>query len=83
MQQVCEGWFAGIEDVPVQAISMTAYRIMQSKTIISSVPYAVKANAIKMMMESEQTTNLVPATLLKEHSVFYLFVDAESAGTTL
>lgn len=82
-QQVGEGWFDGIEDVPKQAISMTPFRIMECKTIISAVPYAVKAEAIRLMMESEKTTNLIPATLLKEHSDFYLFVDKDSAGTTI
>ncbi len=82
-QQVGEGWFPGIEDVPKQAISMTAYRIMQCKTIISAVPHAVKAEAIRLMIESKETTNSVPATLLKEHFDFYLFVDNNSAGTTL
>jgi len=82
-QQVGEGWFETIDDVPKQAISMTAYRIMQCKTIISAVPYAVKAEAIRLMMENETTTNFVPATLLKEHSDFYLFVDKDSAGAVL
>ncbi len=81
-QQVGEGWFATVNDVPAQAISMTTYRIMQSKTIISAVPHAVKANAIKLMMENE-LTNMVPATLLKEHGDYYLFVDENSAGDTL
>ncbi|MBR5236528.1 MAG: 6-phosphogluconolactonase [Clostridia bacterium] len=82
MQQVGEGWFAGFEDVPAQAISMTPYRIMQSKVIISAVPHAAKANAIKLMMEND-TTNMVPATLLKTHPEIYLCVDANSAGDTL
>ena len=79
-QQMGEGWFKTFDDVPKQAVSMTAYRIMQSKTIISAVPHAVKANAIKMMMESKETTNLVPATLLKEHGDYYLFLDENSAS---
>lgn len=83
MQQVGEGWFAGIEDVPAQAISMTPYRIMESETIISAVPHAVKANAIKQMFEAKETTNMIPATLLKEHADMYLFVDENSAGDTL
>jgi len=83
MQQVGEGWFDGIEDVPAQAISMTPYRIMQSETIISAVPHGVKANAIKLMIEAKETTNMVPATLLKEHKDIYLFVDENSAGDTL
>lgn len=77
-QQVGEGWFAGVDDVPAQAISMTPYRIMESKVIISAVPHAVKANAVRMTLESKETTNLIPATLLKEHDNFFLFVDEES-----
>ena len=34
-QQMREGWFATIEDVPKQAISMSVYQIMQCKTILS------------------------------------------------
>ena len=71
MQQVGEGWFKSIEDVPKQAISMTPYRIMQSRTIISAVPHAVKANAIKQMMENE-VKNTIPATLLKKHFDMHL-----------
>lgn len=82
MQQVGEGWFKTIDDVPKQAISMTCYRIMESKTIISAVPHKVKENAIKLMMEND-TTNTVPATLLKTHSDMNLFVDENSAGTTI
>jgi len=79
-QQVGEGWFATIDDVPAQAISMTPYRIMESKVIISAVPHAVKENAIRMTLEAKETTNLVPATLLKEHGDFHLFVDEESGA---
>ena len=78
-QQVGEGWFATIDDVPKQAVSMTCYRIMQSKTIISAVPHKVKANAIKLMVEND-VTNTIPATLLKTHNDMNLFVDENSAG---
>ena len=79
-QQVGEGWFATRNDVPAQAISMTPYQIMESKVIISCVPHAVKANAIKMMLESDVTTNLIPATLLKEHKDYYLYIDENSGA---
>ena len=82
MQQVGEGWFDDFDAVPKQAISMTPYRIMQSKTIISAVPHKVKADAIKRLMDND-TTNLVPATLLKTHSDMHLFVDENSAGDTI
>lgn len=81
MQQVGEGWFKNLDDVPKQAVSMTPYRIMESKTIISAVPHKVKESAIRLMMEND-VTNEVPATLLKRHSDMYLIVDKASAGDT-
>ena len=73
-QQMGEGWFATIDDVPKQAVSMTTYQIMQCEKVVSCVPHAVKA---------EKTTNLVPATLLKEHSDWILYLDEASASGIL
>ena len=78
-QQVREGWFAGIDDVPKQAISMTVYQIMQCNCIVSCVPSAVKAKAIKDMLKSP-LDNMIPATMLKEHPDAVLFLDRESAS---
>ena len=79
-QQMGEGWFATIDDVPKQAVSMTAYQIMQCKKIVSCVPYGVKADAIEKTLHSKEVTNMVPATLLKTHPDFLLYIDAESAS---
>ena len=76
-QQVGEGWFASFDDVPKQAISMSVWQIMQCKCIISAVPHAEKAWAVAATLSSE-LTNQVPATMLKTHADFRLFVDAES-----
>ena len=76
-QQVGEGWFATFDDVPKQAISMSVWQIMQCKCIISAVPHAEKAWAVAATLSSE-LTNQVPATMLKTHADFRLFVDAES-----
>jgi glucosamine-6-phosphate deaminase len=81
MQQVREGWFPTIGDVPSQAITMTVHQIMQSNVIVSCVPNKVKAKAIRMTLENE-VTNKVPATILKTHSNFTLFLDKESASQT-
>lgn len=78
-QQVREGWFPDIEAVPKEAISMTVYQILTSKTIISPVPNAVKAKAIKAMLENEVTPE-VPATILKNHPDFLLLLDENSAA---
>jgi glucosamine-6-phosphate deaminase len=82
MQQVGEGWFAGIEDVPSEAISMTVYQIMQSKKIVSSVPHKVKASAIAETFRNK-VTNKVPSTMLKTHSDWSLYIDKESASELL
>lgn len=79
MQQVGEGWFATINDVPSQAISMTVYQILQSKIIVSCVPHKVKANAIKLTLEND-VTNTIPATALKTHDNVNLFIDENSAS---
>ena len=78
-QQMGEGWFATLEDVPKQAVSMTAYQIMQCERIVSCVPYAVKAEAIEATLRAKETTNLVPATLLRTHPDFLLYLDESSA----
>lgn len=79
-QQMGEGWFATIDDVPKQAVSMTPWQIMQCREIISCVPYPVKADAVKKTLTTKETTPMVPATLLKEHPNFTLYVDADSAA---
>ena len=77
MQQVGEGWFATIDDVPKQAVSMTVHQILQCEQIVSCVPYAVKANAVRDTLENDKTT-LIPATIMKGHPNFALFVDEDS-----
>ncbi len=79
-QQIREGWFASIEDVPKQAITMTVYQIMQSKAIITCVPHKEKANAIKLTLEND-LTNEIPATMLKKHENWTLFIDENSASS--
>ncbi len=76
-QQLAEGWFPTIDDVPTQAISMSVYQIMQCKCIISAVPHAEKAWAVANTLNHE-LTNMVPGTMLKTHEDFNLFVDENS-----
>ena len=78
-QQVREGWFATTDDVPKQAISMSVHQIMLCRHIVSCVPYAVKAKAIKDTLDN-QTMNTVPATMLKNHPDWTLYLDRDSAS---
>ncbi|MFA6891943.1 MAG: 6-phosphogluconolactonase [Sphaerochaetaceae bacterium] len=77
-QQVGEGWFRTVSDVPGQAISMTVSQIMSCRVIVTSCPYAVKADAIRKTLETK-VTNMVPATIMKTHPAWYLFIDDASA----
>jgi len=79
LQQVNEGWFKSIKDVPEKAVSMTPWQIMQCKTIISCVPHKVKAISVRNTLINN-LTNIVPATILKQHPDFYLYLDNNSAS---
>lgn len=79
-QQVGEGWFDTVENVPQQAISMTPYQIMQCRCIVSPVPRSVKRYAVAAVLKSEKADPMVPGTLLKTHPDFHLFVDQDSAA---
>lgn len=79
MQQVREGWFADADAVCKSAVSMTCSEIMKCKKIICLVPYAVKAKAIRATLTSD-VTNLVPATLLKEHADCTVVCDEDSVS---
>lgn len=78
-QQMGEGWFDSIEDVPKRAISMSIKQIMKSKHIICSVPDQRKAEAVRNCMEGE-ITNLHPASILQAHQHCTVYLDQESAS---
>jgi len=78
-QQVGEGWFAGLEDVPRQAISMSIHQIMQSRVIICTVPEARKAVAVQRALEGPVTPTC-PASILQTHPASHLYLDVHSAS---
>lgn len=78
-QQIGEGWFKSVEETYKQAISMTAPEIMKCKSIISVVPYKVKAEAIYNTLIND-ITPMVPATLMKRHADCTVYCDADSAS---
>jgi glucosamine-6-phosphate deaminase len=52
-QQVGEGWFADISEVPTPAISMSPHQILKAKEIIAVVPDLRKAEAVQTCLEAE------------------------------
>jgi glucosamine-6-phosphate deaminase len=63
-QQVGEGWFASIEDVPTHAISMSIRQIIEAREIICIVPDRRKAEAVRMTLEGE-ISPMAPASILR------------------
>ena len=77
-QQLNEGWFNSIKDVPRQAISMSIKQIIKSKHIICSVPDQRKATAVKNSLE-QPVSNLHPASILQLHQDCRFYLDKASA----
>jgi len=78
-QQLGEGWFASLEDVPSRAISMSIQQIMKSRAIICTVPDKRKAKAVKQCLEGE-ISPWHPASILRGHSRIFLYLDKDSAS---
>lgn len=78
-QQMGEGWFETIDDVPKKAISMSIKQIMKSKSIVCSVPDKRKAEAVKNCIDGE-ISNIHPASILQDHPDCTVYLDHESAS---
>jgi len=78
-QQMGEGWFNSLDEVPLQAISMSIQQICKSKHIICSVPDKRKAKAVKDSLE-EEVSNQYPASILQNHSDCVFYLDEASAA---
>ncbi|MCY0879953.1 MAG: glucosamine-6-phosphate deaminase [Firmicutes bacterium] len=78
-QQVSEGWFATRDEVPPTAISMTPYQILQCGAIVSAVPHEAKARAVYQTLTHEESPE-VPATFLRRHPQWSLYLDTASAS---
>jgi len=78
-QQLGEGWFKTLEEVPPYAISMSVKQIMRSNHIICSVPDSRKAMAVKNSLE-QPVSNLYPATILQWHPHCTFFLDTFSSA---
>ena len=78
-QQVGEGWFANISEVPRRAISMSVRQILKAKEIVCIAPDARKAAAVKLCLEGE-ISPMAPASILRTHEATTIYLDRESAS---
>jgi glucosamine-6-phosphate deaminase len=78
-QQVGEGWFADISEVPRQAISMSVHQILEAREIVAVVPDARKARAVKLCVEGE-ISPMAPSSILRSHRATTLYLDEGSSS---
>jgi glucosamine-6-phosphate deaminase len=78
-QQVGEGWFASLADVPERAISISVRQILEAHEIICVVPDARKAEAVRNSLEGPVTPD-VPASILQTHPNTTVYLDTASAA---
>jgi glucosamine-6-phosphate deaminase len=78
-QQLGEGWFPRLEDVPARAISMSIRQILKSREILAVVPDRRKAVAVRDSLELPVSPTR-PASALRNHPRTTLFLDPDSAS---
>ncbi len=78
-QQVGEGWFPTVADVPSRAISMSVRQILAAREILAMVPDQRKAAAVAAVLTGP-ITPAVPASILRTHDRTTLYLDAASAS---
>jgi len=79
-QQLGEGWFPTLEDVPATAVTITVQQILKCKHIISAVPFKVKAKAIQATLTAPEITPMIPATILRNHEDATIYLDTDSSS---
>jgi glucosamine-6-phosphate deaminase len=78
-QQLGEGWFPSLDQVPQQAISMSIHQIMKSRQIVCSVPDERKARAVKACVEGPVSPQ-APASILQQHTNVTIYLDSAAAS---
>lgn len=78
-QQLGEGWFPTLEEVPRRAISMSIRQIMKSRHVVCTVPDRRKAQPLQRAVEGP-VTNQVPASIVQEHPHCRIFLDEPAAS---
>jgi len=78
-QQVNDGCFKSLDQVPTHAMTITIPEIMRIEKLFAMVPSTLKANAVKATCDGPVSENC-PASILKIHKDATLYLDTESAS---
>jgi glucosamine-6-phosphate deaminase len=79
MQQVGEGHFPSLEDVPEQAMTLTIPALLSPTYVLAVVPEARKAPAVRDALAGPVTPDC-PASILRTRDHVRLYLDQESAS---
>jgi glucosamine-6-phosphate deaminase len=78
-QQVADGCFADLGQVPRQAVTLTIPTLMAGGRLVATVPGARKKAALRAALDGPLTT-ACPASVLRTHPRCALFADQEAHG---
>ena len=78
-QQLGEGWFPTMDDVPRQAISMSMQWILKPKHLVVTCPDGRKSTAVKACLHGPMSPSC-PASYLRSHPSAVLFIDQGAAS---
>ena len=78
-QQLAEGWFGSLEEVPKQALTLTIPTLLKVPRLVLSVPGKRKSPSVRRTLQSS-ISPACPATILRTHPNVTLFLDEESAS---
>ncbi|PUA18345.1 glucosamine-6-phosphate deaminase [Glaciimonas sp. PCH181] len=81
-QQVDDGCFATLADVPTQAITLTIPRLLDAAELFCVVPGAAKLNAVRNALYAPINA-INPATSLRTHANCTLYLDRDSTPEAL
>lgn len=79
MQQVNEGHFASLADMPQQALTLTVKALLDPETVLVLTPESRKAKAVKDSLEGPITPTC-PASILQKSPNAHLYLDHESSA---
>ena len=77
-QQVNDGCFPTLDDVPRQAMTLTIPALLSGRRLVCTAPGLTKRQAVLQTLKYPIST-ACPATILRNHSDCTLFLDKESA----
>ncbi len=79
LQQVGEGHFASLAEVPTHALTLTIPALLASEKVLAVVPERRKAEAVQRALFGPLTTQC-PASILRQSPHALLYLDVDSAG---